>query len=698
MLSEEKLIENSKYLSRDLSWVNFNYRVLEQAKKESRSILERLKFLAITASNLDEFLMIRVGSLYNYLDYNKPRVDYSGLTLQPFKKRLFDTIQEFSEAQNTLLQDELVPLFKKNKFEIKKCSELNQSQIRKVNYYFSKIVYPMLSPMLYDTLHPFPVLMNKALTIGVMSKEVAKKKEDIRYSFVHVPQNISRFYELEDKGTTIFVPIEDIVLHNIDKLYKNVEIESLCLFRVTRNGDFNYDDYDESEDDFVEEIQKKLKKRKTGRVVRLEITDMMSSKMLKLLKKKFAVEDDNIFQCPYLIDYTCFWQLVKNKGLNSSTPKMPDPVKPLFSTKAYEQNIFNYLKDKDIVLHHPYNSMEVLIEMLEEAADDPEVLAIKITIYRLAGESRISEALLRAAENGKHVSVLFEVKARFDEENNIQEGQRLQRAGCYVIYGMEKVKTHTKLLMIVRRDSKNNVHRFTHMSSGNYNEDTAKLYTDIGYITSKRLYGKDVSEFFNVITGHSMPDSYKRLITTPGDMRKKLITLIRREVINHKSGLPSGIIIKVNSMEDRQMIDELYKASRAGVQVQLIIRGICCLRPGRKRLSENIFVKSIVGDYLEHSRIYYFHNQGDPKVYGGSADCMVRSFDKRIESLFMVEDEIRQVFMSILDYNLRDEENSFILQEDGTFVKAIPDGQKGFNLHKEFYKLTEEEVLETKLF
>jgi len=695
-VAENKIVERSNYISRDLSWLQFNIRVLEQAKKASRTILERLKFIAITASNLDEFMMIRVGSLYNYLDYDKSRVDYSGLREWPFKYRLFNEIQEFIKEQTNYFEEVLRPEFKKNGFEIKKYSELSPLQIRKVSYYFSKTIYPMLSPMLYDAFHPFPILMNKALTLGVVTKDVNDPTEN-KISFVHIPQNIPRYFTIEEGNQVLFIPIEEIVINNIEKLYKNIEIISVSLFRITRNGDFNYDDYDESEYDFVEEIQKKLKKRKTGRVVRLEIASNMSTEMLDLITKKYSIEEDNIFRINSIIDYTSLWQIIKNPKLSSLLPTLTAPVRPLFTEVNYRENIFEYLKDNDLLLHHPYNSMEVLVDLLEQSAVDPDVFAIKITIYRLADDSRISDALLKAAENGKHVSVLFEVKARFDEENNIQEGQRLQRAGCYVIYGVEKVKTHTKLMMIVRREKNNNVTRYVHMSSGNYNESTAKLYTDIGVITTDRFYAKDISEFFNVITGHSMPDQYHRLITTPGDMRKKLISFIRREIKNHKEGKKSGIVIKVNSMEDLGLIDELYKASKAGVKINLIIRGICCVRPGRKGVSENITVKSVVGDFLEHSRIYYFHNGGEPRIYGGSADCMVRSFDKRIESLYMVQGRMAQIFQTIIKYNLKDEENSFILQEDGTFVKVLKEGETGFNLHREFYNMTEEEVSSTTL-
>ncbi len=692
---QEELIQKSNFISRDLSWLRFNERVLDQAKNTSRSILERLKFLAITASNLDEFMMIRVGSLYQYLDFQKSRIDYSGLREAPFKELLFDKLQSFKNEQDVYYQDELKPLFRKNGFEILSYEDITQDEQRKIDYYYGKTIHPMLTPMVFDGFHTFPIINNKTLTLGVITKVDDKKSKDpYRFSFVQIPRNLPRFFELDRDGAIILVPVETLIRGNVNKLFKNVDIHSVSTFRITRNGDFNYDDYDEGEVDFIDEIQKKIKKRKTGRIVRLEVVDGFSKKLLKMMKKRFELHDQDVFVSSEFLDFTSLFQLFGNKGLTELVPETPKPVLPLNVSSGYNDNLLEYLKDHDLMLHHPYNSMEPLLQLLDEAADDKDVLAIKITIYRLAEDSRVTSALLRAAEKGKSVSVLFEVKARFDEENNIKEGKRLQKAGCFVIYGVSKVKTHTKLLMIVRKD-KNNIIRYTHMSSGNYNESTAKLYTDTSFMTTKTAYGSDVSEFFNVITGHSQPDNYKRLITTPGDMRKKLIWMIRKEATNAKKGLSTGIVIKVNSLEDNEIIEALYKASKSGVKVKLIVRGICCIRPGRKGLSENVEVKSIVGDYLEHSRIYYFHNDGDPKVYGGSADIMVRSFDRRIESLFKVEDEIAQQFINILDYNLKDEYNSYSLQEDGSYIKLIPKSGKGFNSHTEYYSMPSEPTCES---
>ncbi|MEQ8573013.1 MAG: polyphosphate kinase 1, partial [Fulvivirga sp.] len=408
---------------------------------------------------------------------------------------------------------------------------------------------------------------------------------------------------------------------------------------------------------------------------------------------------DNIFRYSKrsLLDFTGLWEIVRHNEFKDMLTEMPSVVPPLSYPEIGEDNIFEVLKERDVLLHHPYNSIEPVLDLLEKAANDPGVLAIKITIYRLAKDSRVTAALLKAAENGKHVAVLFEVKARFDEENNLREAQRLQKAGCFVIYGISSFKTHTKLLLIVRKEGEK-VTRYVHLSSGNYNESTSKLYTDLGLLTTDDEYAHDISDFFNVITGHSMPSVYKNLITAPKDMRQQLVELIRNEAENAKKGIPSGIVIKINSLQDKESIDELYAASQAGVPIKLIVRGMCCLRPGRKGLSENIEVISIVGHFLEHSRIYYFHNAGNEIVYTGSADMMVRSFERRLESLFMINDDLiqRQV-KNILQNNLLDNVNCYVMQEDGSYLKRHANGDAPHDIHKEFFKVHKDNLLDLDL-
>ncbi|GAA0878057.1 RNA degradosome polyphosphate kinase [Algoriphagus jejuensis] len=696
----EATIQKSDLVSRDLSWVKFNVRVLDQSKKAQRSVLEKLKFLAITASNLDEFFMIRVGSLYNYLDYEKERIDNSGLREESFKEKLMKDCHQFHQDQHSHFLQVILPKLQEDGIAVCNVSKLTEEEQEKVRQYFIKAIYPMLTPMVYDGYRTFPILMNKLLVFGVVTTSPGERQDMRKMSFVQIPANIPRFFELEREHHPVLVPIEEVIRENIISLFRNVEIESISLFRITRNGDFTLEESEDMDANFLEEVKRKLMERKTGRVVRIEIEEGYSKWMLNSLLERWNLKSDSVFliKRSSMIDFTGLWQIVGNRRFRDRLPQIPEPVKPLSYPEDGTADIFEVLKEKDILLHHPYNNIDSILDLIEKAADDPDVMAIKMTIYRLAKESRITKSLVRAAENGKHVSVLFEVKARFDEENNIREAKRLQKAGCFVIYGISNVKTHTKLLLIVKKDDAE-ITRFVHLGSGNYNEDTARLYTDIGLLTTNETLANDVSEFFNVITGHSVPSTYKNLITAPRDMRNQLIEYIEEEAVNARNGLPAGIFIKVNSLEDSETIYALYRASQSGVTIKLIVRGICCLRPGRAGLSENIEVLSLVGDFLEHSRIYHFHNNGNTRTYSGSADMMVRSFDKRLESLFKVEAPmLEKQLMNILAYNLKDNVNSYVMQEDGTYVAKHPVGdEEEFNVHTEFFNVQEEAVQNVKL-
>jgi polyphosphate kinase len=697
----EKQIQDSNYISRDLSWLKFNYRVLDQAKHIDRSIFDRLKFLAITASNLDEFCSIRLGSLYNYIDYGKERFDYSGLRETPFRQYLITEVQQFVQDQNDYYLRKLKPFFEKNNFRIADYDTLTVDQITQVNQYFMRTVYPMLTPMMFDNYHTFPVLKYNRLLFGVITKAPQDQNNQHRVSFIQVPSNIPRFFEIISEDRFIsFVPIEEIIRNNIQHLFRNVEIEAINLFRINRNGDFTLEESEDIESNFLLELKRKLQTRRTGRVVRLDIESDPDPWLIRLLKIQWDLDDLNIFLIPKegMIDFTGINQIINHKEFKDRRAPIHPPRKLVSFPEYGTRDIFDVLKERDILLHHPYDSMDPVLDLIEKSADDPMVLSIKITIYRVAKDSRITSALLRAAENGKHVSVLFEVKARFDEENNLREAQRLQKAGCFVIYGVSSLKTHTKLLLIVRNEP-DRVYRYVHLSSGNYNEVTSRFYTDIGLLSTSETYAHDVSEFFNVITGHSQPSAYRNLITSPRDMRIQLCNLVKRETENALQGLPSGIIIKLNSLQDKEFIDSLYEASQAGVAVKLIIRGMCCLRPGRKGLSENIEVLSIVGEYLEHSRIYYFHNSGNPKVYIGSADAMVRSFDRRIESLFSLEqDLLKKQTMNILRFNLKDNVNAYTMKEDGSYVIKEQSGEPPFNIHKVFFEVTQDTIKDVSLF
>ena len=699
MQKSQDIISKAKFISRDLSWLKFDERVLDQARDQNRSLFDRLKFLAITASNLDEFFTIRIGSLYNYIDFGKERTDYSGLREVPFKQTLIASAQEFSKEKHRLFVDEILPQFPENGLLLAKLADLSAEELSDVETYFNRTIYPMLTPMVFDHTHTFPSLLAKTLIFGVVTVGHSDKKghkgkpeKDHKISFVQIPLNLARFYVIEREDMVVFLPIEELIRHSLQVLYRNVEIESTTLFRITRNGDFDVVEHEDTETDFVDEIKKKIKDRRLGRVTRVEVEKEHSEFLLGEMLKRWSLEKSDIFVKQSILDFTCFWQILKHSDFKGKMAVNPAVVPPLGLKTVKIGDIFETMKRGDILLHHPYNNFEPVIQLLEQAADDPNVLAIKITLYRISKNSRISNALFRAAEQGKHVSVLFEVKARFDEENNIKEATRLQKAGCFVIYGIPGLKTHTKLLQVIRNEG-SHVMSYAHLSSGNYNEDTAKLYTDLGLLTTDTRITQDISEFFNVITGHSMPTHYEHLITAPRDMRNRLIEMIQTEIDNHKAVKAAGICWKINSLQDTLTMEALYRASQAGVPVLLIIRGICCLRPQRKGLSENIYIKSIVGNYLEHTRIYYFHNEGDPKVYGGSADVMVRSFDRRIESLFeLVNSRAKNLAITILNWNLRDTVNSYEMQEDGNYWKV--ESEEPFDIHQEFYQIKEEDLVE----
>ncbi len=666
------IINQSNLISRDLSWLNFNYRVLDQVKDENRGVLDKLKFLSIVASNFDEFFEIRIGSLYNYIDNNKKRIDYSGMRENPFREYLLEESSKFFNDYNSYFSDNIVSMLNDNNIFIGDEEDLDEEGKKRAKKYFKKTIFPMLTPMVFDNLHSFPILMNKVLIFGVVTKtkDSSKKK---KISFIQVPVNIPRFFEYKIGENIYFIPIEKIISKYINKFFRSVIIESISLFRIIRNGDFTLEESEDIEINFLEELKQKLKDRRFSRVVRIEISNTFDDYLLKSLKDRFNIDDYNIMKLSSksIFDFTSLNQIIEYNEFSELLTEYPSPIKSIDMEGDNEKSIFEILSDRDIFLHHPYNSFDPVITFLNEAADDPNVLSIKITLYRTAKNSGVINALLKAAENGKHVSVLFEVKARFDEENNLNNGYKLEKAGCYVIYGIGSLKTHTKLLLIVRREGKK-VKNYAHMGTGNYNETTSKLYTDLSLMTSNQKYTKDALEFFNVITGHSIPDDYENLITAPIYMRDKILELIQGEIENAISGIESKVCIKINSLQDKDVINKLYEASNSGVKICLIVRGICCLRPGRKGVSENIEVLSIVGDYLEHSRLYYFHNSGDPIIYSGSADVMIRSFKRRIESLFKINEEfIKKEAITILNYNLRDNCNSYILNKMDLILKRI---------------------------
>ena len=552
----------------------------------------------------------------------------------------------------------------------------------------------MLTPLTHDTFHAFPPLHPGVLIFGILTKDSRTLHRNtlhngVRMSFLQIPHNVPPFYTLKkngDREKSIFVPIESIIRAHIKSFFKNVEVLSCTLFRLTRNGDFTLEE-DDIESNFLEELKRGLRIRRSGRVVRVEVEADYDERLLHPLFSRWKISKDNLNILPKDA-------LMNMKRLDTfvSLCKMPEeraPIKPLALWREEKNiNLFDVLKHKSILLHHPYNSFSWVVELLEQAAEDPYVLSIKITLYRVSRNSRVLDALIHASEKGKHVSVIFELRARFDEERNMRQVTRLQKAGCYVSYGMAMYKTHAKMMIIVRKDAQK-MTCYVHIGSGNYNESTAKSYSDIALLSTSSSYVQDVTEFFNVITGHSYPKHYQHLITSPTHMRKKLLGLIAQEIAAAKEGKKTGISFKINALNDKDIIQALYHASEANVPIKLIVRGICCLRPGRKGLSRNISVRSIVGHYLEHERIYYFHNNEDPLIYIGSADGMMRSYDRRIECLLQIKDEdIKKQCMYILYSNLRDNHNAYQLGEDGHYSPVKKGGEKTFNIHEQLYKMT----------
>lgn len=683
---------SARYFSRDLSWLKFNKRVLDQAKKPKKAISERLRFLTIGAANLDEFFMIKVGRLYNYLDYNRAWTNHLGLQVGPFLHQLLQEAQVAFQQQHTVFVEQLRSALEAQHLTIvQDPTTLDQAAQQQLRTYFEQTLFPILTPRVVDSQRAFPALSNNALIWGVVTQLPTEEKPVKQLSFVQIPQNLPRFYRLHQGS--ILVPIEAIVRQYWSLLFPNRTISATTLFRITRNGNLSLDESDDIEASFVEELKRKLKTRNQGRVVRLELATPCDPWLVARLQHQWKLEQDNLFYVPAssLLDLDGLQDL----GQSSST-KSHLPIPPLVPSE--QDNLLEALKHQDLLLHHPYNSMDLLLDLLENAAEDPQVLAIKMTIYRLAPQSAVVEALLKAAAQGKHVVVLIEIKARFDEENNIKAAQQLEEAGCLVIYGESSIKTHAKMLLIVRQEA-TQVTQYVHLATGNYNEETARGYADVSLLTTDEGYARDVASFFNVITGNASAKTYENLITAPFDMRDRLTALIQQEAQNAQQGLPAGIVIKVNALADEAIIEELYKASAAGVPIQLIIRGICCLIPQKPGLSDNITVRSIVGDFLEHARIFYFHQQGAPQVYAGSADMMLRSFDKRIEALFRLKNPVlQQQVINILAYNLQDNVNSYLMQSDGTYVKVVPGNAPPFNIHEEFFKVTLAEVMKAQLF
>lgn len=653
------------YYNRELSWLQFNYRILGEAKDKSLPLFERIKFLSITASNLDEFFMIRVASLFDLVHAGVKKKDIAGLTPEEQLEKIIPETKNMMNAQYSTLNRALLPLMEENGVKlIKKYTDLSEKQAKYVDKYFDKDVYPVLTPMAVDSSRPFPLISNKTLNIGALIRD--KKKDVIDIATVQVPSVLPRIVELpSESGAREIILLEEIIEKNLSRLFLNYEIVCAHPYRIMRNADLAIDE-DEAAD-LLKEIEKQIKKRAWGEVIKLEIEADMDKRLLKELKKQLQVSDRVVYSINGPLDLTFLMKVSGMEGFDHLRNKkyIPQPVQGI----NYEENIFEQIKRKDILLHHPYDEFTPVIEFIRQAATDPDVLAIKQTLYRVSGNSPIVAALAKAAENGKQVTVLVELKARFDEENNIIWAKMLEKAGCHVIYGLVGLKTHSKIALVVRREEEG-IKRYVHLGTGNYNDVTAKLYTDMGILTASDAIGEDATAVFNMLSGYSEPPSWNKLLVAPIWMKDRFVSLINREAENAKMGKEARIVAKMNSLCDPVIIKTLYEASAAGVKIELIVRGICCLKAGIKGLSENIMVRSIVGNFLEHSRIFYFYNSGFEDVYMGSADWMPRNLDKRVEITFPVEDEdLKREIIEILNIQLADTLKAHFLMPDGSYAK-----------------------------
>ena len=671
---DKKDLQNpALYTNRELSWLDFNYRVLGEARDKTIPLFERLKFLSITSSNLDEFFMIRVASLKDMVNAGYAKPDIAGMTPEVQLDAISVKTHDLVNTQYTTYNRSLKPMLKQNHvIIIDSFEELSSAQEKYVDQYFMQDVYPVLTPMAVDSSRPFPLIRNKSLNIGAL---ISDKADESEYDFatVQVPSVLPRFIEIpsENREDRTLMLLEQVIEKNIQKLFLNYKVICAYPYRIMRNADLSIDEEDAA--DLLKEIQKQLKKRQWGEVIRLEVEDGMDKRLLKTLKKAMNVGEASIYRINGPLDLTF---LMKVNGLEGYEHLKYPKYQPQISGDIHpEEDLFSQIRRKDILLAHPFQSFDTVVDFVRQASKDPKVLAIKQTLYRVSGNSPIIASLAEAAENGKQVTVLVELKARFDEENNIIWAKKLEKAGCHVIYGLVGLKTHSKITLVVRQEE-DGIRRYVHLGTGNYNDSTAKMYTDMGLLTCAKPIGEDATAVFNMLSGYSEPLQWNKLTLAPLWLRGKFLELIHQEEVNAQEGRPAHIIAKMNSLCDKEVIMALYKASAAGVKIELIIRGICCLKTGIPGISENITVKSIVGNFLEHSRIFYFYNNGWENIYMGSADWMPRNLDRRVEILFPVEDEVcKKQVMHILDIQLKDNVKAHYLQADNTYQKPDKRGK-----------------------
>jgi polyphosphate kinase len=691
-------MDNNQYIktNRELSWLDFNFRVLEEAKDKRNPLLERLKFLAITSSNLDEFFMDRVASLHAQILSGYLTRDPSGMTAREQLNEVIKKTHKLAKEQSSTYK-ELFDALLVEGVQILRHNELTPDQKEYCSRYFYRIIQPVLTPLAVDASRPFPEVLGRSINLAV---SLYDNDKNTLYALVQVPSLLSRFIELEEKNK--FILIEDILLLHISSLFEGYTIKGVALFRATRDGDI---EIDEDVSNIMDEIEKSLQKRRRGQPVRLELMKDFSNsnedkKLIDFLIRKLNTNERDIYIQDMPLDLTFLFSFPSKSGFKEHRFKPLPPQTPVMLKNS--DDIFRKIKEHDILVQHPYESFDCVIDFIEKAADDPNVLAIKQTLYRISGKSPIVSALIRAVESGKQVTVLVELKARFDEENNIAWAKTLEQAGCHVIYGLVGLKVHCKVLLVMRSEE-DGIQRYLHLSTGNYNETTAKLYTDTGMFTAKEEYCSDASALFNMLSGYSIPPGFKKFKVAPTYLRKFFIDAIDREIDFAKAGKKAHITVKINSLIDSEIIDKFYEASQAGVKIDLIIRGINGLRSGIEGLSENIRIISIVSKYLEHDRIYKFYAGGKNLIYLSSADLMPRNLNRRIEVLFPIEDKVsKERIEKTLDIILNDNVKAREQKPDGSYQyvqNALPETNAQFALYKYIGEhLVDEKTIKTNNF
>ncbi len=683
-LDQSESIDDSctYFFNRELSWVAFNKRVLNEGLDARTPLLERAKFCAIFSTNLDEFFMVRVAGVKRKLAEQTDLFTDDGLKPDKQLQAIRDALVPLVTTQHDFFENTLRQELHKNGVRLLDYKNIDKKHQHYLKTYFQQKLFPVLTPLAVDPAHPFPYISNLSLSLVVIVRD--RETGEQNFARVKVPSVLPRFVKIPETDDHTFVPLEQVIAHNLEALFPGMEIISYYPFRITRDAELDIEE--EEADDLISALQAELRKQKFGAVVRMEIASDIPSEIRKELITQLGITETDVYDIPGLIGLGDLMAISFLPMPEHQDKSWKSVTHPRLKGSEHGQTMFDVIREGDFVVHHPYQSFTTTVQrFIEEAADDPQVLAIKQTLYRTSGDSPIVHALIRAAENGKQVAVLVELKARFDEANNILWAKKLENAGVHVVYGLKNLKTHTKTVLVVRQEGDRLV-RYVHIGTGNYNPKTARFYSDLGIFSCCDDLGADLTELFNYLTGYSRQRDYRKLLVAPVNMREKFLHLIQREIEHQKQGYPSYIIAKMNSLVDPEIIKALYEASQVGVNIDLIIRGMCCLRPKVKGLSDRIRVISVIGRFLEHSRIFYFSNGGEEQVYIGSADWMPRNLDARVEVITPIEDpSLVKELKQILEIVLADNRQAWDLRSDGTYIQRHPkDGEPEMSSQKHF--------------